>query len=256
MQKPTSANKTQPTDVPVAEFVAGLAPRRRSEAEQLIAMMREISGDEPTLWGPSIIGFGRITYRLASGREEQMALLGFSPRKAALTIYIREGFDRHGDLLDRLGKHRTSVSCLYINKMGDIDAEVLRQLVTRSYTHHAAPALTKPTTVEEYLATVPAEALSHLEELRGLARAAAPESEEYLSYGIIGYRPAGARRAYAFASGFRDHVGIYPVPKDKALVEELEPYRRGKGTLWFPLDEPLPRDLIVRTYAALFAVAP
>lgn len=105
--------------------------------------------------------------------------------------------------------------------------------------------------VDEYLASVPHAARPHLDELRALVREVAPEAQEVLSYDIIGYRPAGTKRAHGFISGWRDHIGVYPVPKDSALQAELKPYRRGKGTLWFPLDEPLPRELLARVFAAL-----
>ncbi|MBB1509585.1 DUF1801 domain-containing protein [Tessaracoccus sp. MC1756] len=244
-------NKTRPTATPVPDFLDGLDTRRRGEAEELIVMMREISGEDPVMWGPSIIGFGSTSYRLASGREGEMGLLSFSPRRSAITVYIPEGFERHGDLLDRLGKHRTGVSCLYLNKLVDVDAEVLRELVQRSFQHHAEPPPAKPTTVDEYLASVPQAARPQLDELRALVREVAPDAQEVLSYDIIGYRPAGTKRAYGFISGWRDHIGVYPVPKDSALEAELTTYRRGKGTLWFPLEEPLPRELLARVFAAL-----
>lgn len=121
-------NKTQPTTAGVADFLAGVAPRRQAEAETLIAMMRDISGFEPVLWGPSIIGFGTTHYRYDSGREGDMPILAFSPRKARLTIYF-DGFDHYGDQLARLGKHSSSVSCLYVNKLDDIDLAVLREML-------------------------------------------------------------------------------------------------------------------------------
>lgn len=126
-------NKTRPTGVPVAEFLETVSPRRQQEALVLIEMMREISGAEPTMWGPSIIGFGHHHYEYASGHQGDAGLIGFSPRKSALTIYITEGFDGHRDLLARLGKHRTSVSCLYLNKLADVDQAVLRELIARSH---------------------------------------------------------------------------------------------------------------------------
>ena len=121
-------NKTQPTAASVAEFLDGVAPRRQEESEKLIALMREISGHEPVLWGPSIIGFGSTHYRYESGREGDMPVLAFSPRKARLTIYF-DGFDQYADQLARLGKHASSVSCLYVNKLDDIDLGVLREML-------------------------------------------------------------------------------------------------------------------------------
>ena len=126
-------NKTQPTDTPVADFLATVPERRRDEANTLIQLYREITGQEPVLWGNSIIGFGSYLYRYDSGREGDAGQAGFSPRKAKLTIYIPEGFTDHADLLARLGKHTTTVSCLYLNRLTDADPEVLRELLTRSF---------------------------------------------------------------------------------------------------------------------------
>ena len=127
-------NKTQPTEVRVADFLSSVPERRQREAQVLIALYRGITGHEPVMWGPSVIGFGKYHYRYASGREGDAGAAGFSPRKARLTIYIPEGFTQHADLLAKLGKHSTSVSCLYINKLEDIDLGVLRDLLSRSFT--------------------------------------------------------------------------------------------------------------------------
>lgn len=126
-------NKTQPTDASVADFLAGLTPARRTEAETLIELMRDVSGVEPVLWGPSIIGFGSQHYRYDSGREGDMPVLGFSPRKARLTVYFSEGFDRYAEQLAALGKCSTSVSCLYANKLTDLDLGVLRDMLETSH---------------------------------------------------------------------------------------------------------------------------
>lgn len=138
------ANTTAPTDVPVEDFLATVSEKRRREAHVLIDMMREVSGEEPVMWGPSIIGFGTHHYRYASGREGDTGVLGFSPRKAAQTIYFVDGFDHQQDLLARLGKHRTSVACLYVNKLPDIDLDVLREMLTRSHAHLTAGADSTP----------------------------------------------------------------------------------------------------------------
>lgn len=128
-------NKTKPTAQPVAEFLATVDERRRAESLILIDMMRDISGCEPVMWGPSIIGFGHYHYVYASGREGDTGVIGFSPRKPSLTIYFVDGFDDYGALLDRLGPHTHSVSCLYIKRLTDVDPDVLSELVTRSYRH-------------------------------------------------------------------------------------------------------------------------
>ena len=128
-----SAIKTVATDVDVAAFIAAVEPAvRRSDADRLCALMSRLSGEPPRLWGPTIIGFGRYRYRYDSGRTGEMCRIGFSPRKASLVIYIVDGFPGHAGLMARLGKHKTGKSCLYVNKLADIDMEVLEQLVTES----------------------------------------------------------------------------------------------------------------------------
>ena len=127
-------NKTVKTGASVEEFIAGVEnSRRREDGETLLEMMREITGLEPEMWGPSIIGFGDLHYKYESGREGDIFLTGFSPRKRSLSLYIASDFAEYESLLARLGKHRKSVSCLYINKLADVDMDVLRELVRRSY---------------------------------------------------------------------------------------------------------------------------
>lgn len=127
-------NKTRKTGASVDEFLAAIQNRRRREdGLKVLEMMREITGLEPDMWGPSIIGFGDYHYKYESGREGDMFLTGFSPRKQNLTLYIIDGLEGHRQLLDRLGKHRTSTACLYINKLADVDAQVLRQLIVISF---------------------------------------------------------------------------------------------------------------------------
>ena len=127
-------NKTVKTGASVEEFIAGVeSSRRREDGETLLEMMREITGLEPEMWGPSIIGFGDLHYKYESGREGDIFLTGFSPRKRSLSLYIASDFAEYESLLARLGKHRKSVSCLYINKLADVDMDVLRELVRRSY---------------------------------------------------------------------------------------------------------------------------
>ena len=127
-------NKTVKTGASVEEFIAGVEnSRRREDGAALLEMMREITGLEPEMWGPSIIGFGDLHYKYESGREGDIFLTGFSPRKRSLSLYIASDFAEYDSLLARLGKHRKSVSCLYINKLADVDMDVLRELVRRSY---------------------------------------------------------------------------------------------------------------------------
>ena len=122
--------KTRPTDQDVANYIEGVADeRRRREGRIMLELMREVTGEEPVMWGPSIVGFGRYHYRYASGREGDSPLTGFSPRKQSLTVYIMPGFARYAELLGRLGKHTTGASCLYIKRLDEIDLPTLRELV-------------------------------------------------------------------------------------------------------------------------------
>ncbi|MCT8161088.1 DUF1801 domain-containing protein [Pseudoruegeria sp. SHC-113] len=123
-------NKTQATEASVEAFLAQVAPERRADdARQLAALFAEVTGFEPRMWGPSIIGYGRYHYRYESGREGDFLATGFSPRKSALSLYIMPGYQDYSDLLSRLGKHKTGKSCLYINRLSDVDLGVLRELI-------------------------------------------------------------------------------------------------------------------------------
>lgn len=127
-------NKTKPTDVKVEDFLNKVEhPIRKKDGFELLKIMKDITGEKPVMWGPSIVGFGSYHYKYASGREGDMPKAGFSPRKSKLTVYIMLGFDEHKDLLEKLGKHKTGISCLYINKLDDIDIEVLKEIITRDY---------------------------------------------------------------------------------------------------------------------------
>lgn len=127
-------NKTIKTGASAADFIAAVEnKRRREDGFALLEMMREITGLEPEMWGPSIVGFGDCHYKYESGREGDMFLIGFSPRKRSLSLYITGDFAERDNLLERLGKHRQSVSCLYINKLADVDMDILRELARRSY---------------------------------------------------------------------------------------------------------------------------
>ena len=127
-------NKTKKTGASVEGFLSSVEnKRRREDGRRVLEMMQEITGLEPEMWGPTIIGFGDYHYSYESGREGDMFLTGFSPRKQSLSLYIMDGFDGRDELLARLGKHRRGVSCLYINKLADVDMGVLRELVQRSF---------------------------------------------------------------------------------------------------------------------------
>lgn len=126
-----SENKTKATEVDPASFIATVEPaRRREDATTLLALFSEVTGFDPVMWGPSIIGFGRYHYRYETGREGDFLATGFSPRKANLVLYIMPGYQQYDDILARLGKHKLGKSCLYINKLADVDLDVLRELVS------------------------------------------------------------------------------------------------------------------------------
>ena len=125
--------KTKPTETSVADFIAAVEnPVRRADAETVLALLEEISGEPATMWGPSIIGFGKYHYRYDSGHEGDAPRIGFSPRKAQTVLYILGGFEGQDALLARLGKVKTSVACLYVNKLADVDMAVLREIAVRS----------------------------------------------------------------------------------------------------------------------------
>jgi len=127
-------NKTVANDMDVAEYLASVDDeRRRSEAEAVIEMMRRVTGEEPQMWGSSLIGFGSYHYRYDSGREGDFFMTGLSPRKAALTVYIMPGFSEYGDDLERLGPHKLGRSCLYIRRLDKVDPDALEALVAKSY---------------------------------------------------------------------------------------------------------------------------
>ncbi len=131
-----SDNKTQPNDQDVVAFLNGIEnEKKRQDSLALLAMMQSVTGLAPQMWGDSIVGFGRYHYYYASGRQGDWFLTGFSPRKQNLTLYITSGFDQFAHLMAKLGKFKTSVSCLYIKKLEDIDLDVLEELVRESVAH-------------------------------------------------------------------------------------------------------------------------
>jgi hypothetical protein len=131
--------KTQKTDASAVDYLNSVEnERKRRDSFRLLELMREVTGEEPAMWGSSIVGFGTYRYRYASGREGEWPLVGFAPRKRNLTLYIMAGFDEYDSLLARLGKYKTGKSCLYINKLDDVDVDVLRELIARSVVHMRA----------------------------------------------------------------------------------------------------------------------
>lgn len=131
-------NKTRPTDDSVTDFLNSVEnPTRREDGFTLLEMMEELTGETAVLWG-SIVGFGSYHYQYESGREGDMPLVAFSPRKQSMTVYILPGFDKYDEMLAQLGKHKIGKACLYINKLADVDEMVLRGLIKQSYDHMKA----------------------------------------------------------------------------------------------------------------------
>ena len=125
--------KTKVNDASVTKYIEGVADeQKRNDSFEILKLMKQVTKVEPKMWGASIIGFGSYHYKGASGREGDWFLTGFSPRKQALTVYLNHGFDAHKDLLKKLGKYKTGMGCLYINKLDDVDRKVLKELVTAS----------------------------------------------------------------------------------------------------------------------------
>jgi hypothetical protein len=132
-------NKTQATVTRVEDFVTGIADEnQRADARSLIAMMTRLSGEPATMWGPSIIGFGRYRYRYDSGREGEMCRIGFSPRKGQTVLYLIDGFEGHAEVMSKLGKHKTGKSCLYVKRLSDINLVVLEDMCRSSLAYMAA----------------------------------------------------------------------------------------------------------------------
>ena len=130
MSDRSTGNKTRPEARPVGDFIAAVEPeRRRDEARRLDTLFRRVTGWEPVMWGTSIVGYGRYDYTYASGHSGSWLATGFSPRRAALSIYIMPGYADFAPILARLGPHRTGKSCLYVTRLERIDLEVLGELI-------------------------------------------------------------------------------------------------------------------------------
>ena len=125
--------KTKPTTESVKEFINKIADEeRRADCFAVAKIMEEITGEKPKMWGPSIVGFGTYHYKYASGREGDWPVTGFSPRKKDLTLYLMMGFEKHGELMQKLGKHSRAKSCLYIKRLSDIHVPTLKKLIKAS----------------------------------------------------------------------------------------------------------------------------
>jgi len=125
--------KTQPTQESVLDFLSRIPDdKRRDDCLTILELMKSATGAEPVMWGSSIVGFGRYHYRYASGRQGEWPIVGFSPRKNDLTLYIMPGFERYESLMARLGKYKTGKSCLYLKRLEDVDGAVLKELIEES----------------------------------------------------------------------------------------------------------------------------
>ena len=124
--------KTRPTDTSVEEFLALQAGARRADCEAIVRMMEAATGERAQMWGSAIVGFGRYLYTNSTNKPQEWPLVGFSPRKNDLTLYIMPGFDGFAGLMSRLGRHKVGKSCLYLKRLADVDAAVLQQLIEGS----------------------------------------------------------------------------------------------------------------------------
>ena len=125
--------KTKPTDQSVESFINKIPdPQTREDCFTIARLMKEATRSEPRMWGSSIVGFGITQYKYANGREADWPLIGFSPRKQNLTLYIMSGSGSHAELLEKLGKHSVAKSCLYIKRLADIDLPTLKKLIRES----------------------------------------------------------------------------------------------------------------------------
>lgn len=127
-----SENKTKPTEVDVNEFLNQIEnPGQKEDTQKIINIMKEVTGEEPKLWGDSIIGFGEYRYKYASGREGDWFLTGVSPRKKSTSLYLSYGYENHTSLMEKPGKYKTGKACLYIKKLDDVNENALKKLISR-----------------------------------------------------------------------------------------------------------------------------
>ena len=123
--------KTKETTASVEAYLATQPDDTVADCRIIVALMQKATGEEPKMWGTSMVGYGRYAYKGKSGREGEWMVIGFSPRKAALSLYILMGFEKEDTLMKKLGKHTTGVGCLYIKKLSDVDLKVLGSLITK-----------------------------------------------------------------------------------------------------------------------------
>ncbi|WP_338769545.1 DUF1801 domain-containing protein [Bernardetia sp. ABR2-2B] len=131
-----SENKIKQNENSVENFLNSIEnEQRKKDAFEVLELMKSITGLEPKMWGDSMVGFGSYHYKYESGREGDYFITGLAPRKANLSIYIIDGFGKYEELLEKLGKHKTSVSCLYITKLDKIDKNILKEIITKSFNY-------------------------------------------------------------------------------------------------------------------------
>ena len=125
--------KTKPTAMRVSDFLNAIADSgKRSDCKAIAKMMRQATGKRAKMWGTSMVGYGSYRYKYASGREGEWFECGFAPRARDITLYIMPGFKKHAALMNKLGKHKTGKSCLYIRRLADVDTDVLQELISES----------------------------------------------------------------------------------------------------------------------------
>ena len=133
---PKNEPKTRETDASVEDFLNSVENKeRREDGFRVLEMFTRLTGEKPKMWGPAIIGFGKFKLRYPDGRELDWPAAAFSPRKQNLTLYVHTGTEKQKKLLEKLGKHSTSVSCLYIKRLSDVDAKVLERVIADAYKH-------------------------------------------------------------------------------------------------------------------------
>jgi hypothetical protein len=127
-------NKTTETETSVVDFINTFVDNeaKRNDAFELIKIMQKTTGFAPKMWGPSIVGFGSYHYKYASGHEGDAPLAGFSPRKAAISLYVYLSEENKEELLSKFGKHKSAKGCIYVKKLADIDEEILKEMVSAS----------------------------------------------------------------------------------------------------------------------------
>ena len=125
--------KTKPTNQSVEDFINEIPePEKRADSFEIAKIMEEVTGEKPKMWGPSIVGFGSYHYKYASGHEGDWPIAAFSPRKKDLTVYLMVGFQKNAELMEKLGKHSTGKSCLYIKRLSDVHVPTLKKLIKTS----------------------------------------------------------------------------------------------------------------------------